>query len=366
MNSPLLRLPGAVSGDDAAASVPAHFGEPLREQRAYERGDAVVDLSHLAVITVSGADRLTWIDSMTSQRVRDLAPGSAAETLLLSPQGRIEIEMQVVDDGETLWVLTAPESAEALESFLIRMRFALRVEVRQRDDVAVLGAVVGGTAEAALRALPSAHAVWVDPWREVQPGGFQYASDRVHPAADATALRVIVPSDACDAIVDQIRAGSLRAAGLLAVRAVEVATWRPTADDLDERALPHEFDWLRSAVHLSKGCYRGQETVAKVHNLGHPPRRLVFLHLDGSAGELPADGALVTVAGHPDQPVGRVTRAATHHELGPIALALVKRSTPADAVLEVAGSDHVIPANQELIVPPDAGRTREVPRLKRI
>ena len=102
--------------------------------------------------------------------------------------------------------------------------------------------------------------------------------------------------------------------------------------DTDHRTIPHEVGWLTSAVHLDKGCYRGQETVARVHNLGRPPRRLVLLHLDGSDSDLPTTGDAVQLDG---RDVGRVGTAVRHHELGPVALALVKRQVPDDAVLTV-------------------------------
>ena len=80
-------------------------------------------------------------------------------------------------------------------------------------------------------------------------------------------------------------------AGTWAAEALRIAAWRPRLGfETDHRTIAHEVDWLRTAVHLHKGCYRGQETVARVHNLGRPPRRLVFLHLDGSGHTLPARG----------------------------------------------------------------------------
>ena len=87
-------------------------------------------------------------------------------------------------------------------------------------------------------------------------------------------------------------------AGTWAAEALRVAAWRPRLGfETDHRTIPHEVDWLRTAVHLHKGCYRGQETVARVHNLGRPPRRLVFLHLDGSGHTLPAHGDPVELDG---------------------------------------------------------------------
>jgi folate-binding Fe-S cluster repair protein YgfZ len=116
-------------------------------------------------------------------------------------------------------------------------------------------------------------------------------------------------------------------------------------------------------VHLTKGCYRGQETVAKVHNLGHPPRRLVALQLDGSDSVLPVRGAAVRVG---DAVVGAVTSAALHYEDGPIALAVVRRSVSVDAEFAVDTDAGPVSAAQEVIVPPEAGATANVPRLTRL
>ncbi|MGO3147217.1 MAG: CAF17-like 4Fe-4S cluster assembly/insertion protein YgfZ [Leucobacter sp.] len=381
MTNPFLTLPGAV-GDTAVVggAVAQHYGAPVQEQRELEAGNAVVDLSHRGILTVSGADRLSWLDSMTSQKLIGLPVGESAETLLLDPNGRIEHAIRLVDDGETAWLLVDEGSAEALFTHLNRMRFALRVEVTDRSaEFAAVLCFAGGSALEVLQELEPV-ATWVDPWAEVQRGGIQYAHGE-HAGATWNAITLVFPRSSINAVVDLVRDGTLRGAGLMSLDALEIRAWRPSrGGDVDERSIPHEFDWLRSAVHLNKGCYRGQETVAKVHNLGHPPRRVTLLHLDGSDGELPVAGALVFKAGEgsaPDaRPVGRITRAALHHEWGGIALALLKRALPADAPLEVrsgeTGADAnaapgtMIAAAQEVIVPGDAGATRDIPRLKRL
>jgi folate-binding protein YgfZ len=136
-------------------------------------------------------------------------------------------------------------------------------------------------------------------------------------------------------------------AGTWASEALRVAAWRPRLGfETDHRTIAHEVDWLRTAVHLHKGCYRGQETIARVHNLGRPPRRLVFLHLDGSGHTLPERGGEVFADG--ERPVGLLTSVARHHEHGPIGLALVKRNVPVEAVLTVGG----VSASQEVVVAP--------------
>ncbi|MBP1327168.1 folate-binding protein YgfZ [Leucobacter exalbidus] len=375
--SVFLDLPAAIA--DEATGVAAHYGEPLREQRALEGGTAVVDLSHRGIVVVSGDDRLSWLNSMTSQQLTGLRPGESTETLLLDPNGRIEYAIRVVDDGTQSWLLVDEGLAERLTAFLTRMRFALRVVVANRsEDFAVVGAFGNGAALRLLREL-NPEVEWVDPWQGVQRGGVQYARGE-HAGAHWEFTQCVFARDRLAAVTAGL-GPDVRAAGLMALAALEVRAWRPTQHgDLDERSIAHEFDWMRTAVHLTKGCYRGQETVAKVHNLGRPPRRLTLLHLDGFRGELPVPGALVYLADtakDPEaRPVGRITRATLHYEWGGIALALLKRSVPEDAELEVrsgdAGADpkssegDVIAASQEVIVPADAGASRDIPRLKRL
>ncbi|OCG72757.1 aminomethyltransferase [Microbacterium sediminis] len=343
-------------GEGAPEWVRTHYGDPIREQRALARGEAAAPLGDRGVVAVSGEDRLSWLDSITSQQVVALAPGESTELLILDPQGRIEHAAGVVDDGATTWLIADAGDVAPLAKWLTMMRFRSRVEVAVRDDLLVVGEVPGGAAEEAVRA--RSVIVWTDPWASVTPGGWQYAVAPAHPGAERAWSEALVPRDAAE----QVRA--LPLAGTIAADALRVAAWRPRwSREVDDRAIPHEADWLRSAVHLNKGCYRGQETVAKVHNLGHPPRRLVMLHLDGSDSVLPEPGAPV-LAG--DAEAGHVTSSALHHELGPIALALVSRRTPGDAALEVEAGGTRIAAAQEIIVPADAGATAEVPRLTRL
>ncbi|QIM15178.1 folate-binding protein YgfZ [Leucobacter insecticola] len=364
-------LPGAVLAEGRA--VASHYGEPLIEQRALDQGNAIVDLSHNGIVIVSGEDRLSWLHSMTSQHLLGLQPGDSVETMLLDPNGRIERVIRLVDDGAQSWLLVDEGSAAPLAEFLNRMRFALRVEVRDVSDEFASVLAFDGTAAEALRSAGPVVA-WRDPWAAVTNGGVQYARGS-HPGEAWSATQFVFERNRLGDIAQLVRAGRVRAAGLSALDALEVRACRPSQHgEVDERSIPHEFDWMRTAVHLSKGCYRGQETIAKVHNLGHPPRRLALLHLDGFGGELPVGGALVYRQGEAadpeSRPVGRVTRAALHHEWGGIALALLKRSVPEDAVLELrageTGSDadsvagQIVAATQEVIVPSDAGATRKV------
>ncbi|MFD2674387.1 CAF17-like 4Fe-4S cluster assembly/insertion protein YgfZ [Gulosibacter bifidus] len=310
---------------------------PLAQQRALANGAASVLLPNIGAVAISGPDRLKLIHSLTTQHVANLPAGESVENLVLSPQGRIEHQFGMIDDGDRAVLFS--ETATALGDWFNRMRFMMRVEI-----AALSGQVVGSFADAADAATQFGASVsWRDPWAEAT--GLSYASQPYGGAAYPLTLH----------LVDTPPADALDAATLTPLR---IAAWRPQfSTEVDDRALPHELDLLRSAVHLNKGCYRGQETVAKVHNLGHPPRRLAFLHLDGF---VPASGALVRL--EPEgKPVGRITSAAMHYEDGPIALALLKRTTNPGAVLCVDDADAPITASQTVIVSPDAGRTVQLP-----
>lgn len=422
--SPLLDAPGAVAAGpapavasglaaaDPDALVPAHYGDPLREQRLLADGLAVSALAR-DVVAVTGADRLTWLTTLSSQRLTGLAPGDGgAEALLLDAQGRIAHALAALDDGRTLLLVTEAGDGPALAALLDRMRFMLRVEVGAREDLAALGALGAGR-ERLRRAADGAGALagaWTDPWPGVVEGGTSYdvGLDSPHPGRAYAAGFVLVPATR---VVEVVRAfaaggpadegaadgppdedavenaagepaaesgGALTAvaehdalAGAMAWEALRIEAGRPRrAREVDERAIPHELDWLRTAVHLTKGCYPGQETVARTLNLGRPPRRLTLLQLDGLAGGLPAPGDVVRLG---ERPVGAVTSVARHHELGPIALALLRRGVPAEAALSVEVSEAAdgpapgarvvvgrVAAAQELLVTPE-GRAQASP-----
>ncbi|HET7530966.1 MAG TPA: glycine cleavage T C-terminal barrel domain-containing protein [Mycobacteriales bacterium] len=289
MRSPLLSRPGAVAGRTPDDAVAGHYGDPLREQRTLIENGGVVDRSHRGVVTVTGPDRLSWLHSVTSQHLTELSPETWTEALVLSPHGHVEHHLALVDDGTTTWIHVEPATAPDLVAYLDSMRFMLRVEVADvTSSYAVVTAVPGG--------------------------------DR------------IVPRDSLEQTVD---AAGLPLVGHDAWEALRVADGRPRLGfETDHRTIPHEVGWIGPAVHLDKGCYRGQETVARVHNLGRPPRRLVLLHLDGTEETLPRPHEPVLLD---DRQVGFLGTAVHHADLGPIALAVVKRSTADDAHLVVAG-----------------------------
>jgi tRNA-modifying protein YgfZ len=322
----------------------AHYGDPVREQRLLETGAGLVDRSHRGIVAVPGADRLTWLHSLTTQHLADLAPGQGTELLVLSPHGHVEHHAVVTDDGATTWLDTEPGRVAPLLDFLNRMRFLMRVEPADVTADWALLSLVG----------PAARVPGVDlPPPEVAPvPGAKFASVDV-PASATTRYAVaslpdggwvrrlgygydlLVPRASAPEWADRL---GVPWAGVWAFEALRVAARRPRLGlETDHRTIPAEVDWLAEAVHLDKGCYRGQETVARVHNLGRPPRRLVLLHLDGVlTDELPASGTPVSTLD--GREVGFVGTAARHYELGPVALAVVKRSVPDAEPLRVGES----------------------------
>jgi tRNA-modifying protein YgfZ len=333
----MLDIAGAVEAQWPDEGVAAHYGDPMREQRAMSEGQVLVDRSNRGVVKITGADRLTWLHSLTSQHLERLAPGTTAQALILNPQGQLEHHLTLTDDGTAVWAHVEPGTAAALVAYLDSMRFMMRVEVA---DV---------TSEYAVQTLAGpvpAEGAFI--FRTEQGG----SPAPIPAVAEGLARAVTTGPFGIDVIVDRGAVGKLTGtpAGMWAFEAARIAgrVARPGLDT-DHRTLPHEAGMIETAVHLNKGCYRGQETVARIHNLGHPPRRLVFLHLDGSADRLPAHGSAITL---PDGvQAGFTGSAARHFELGPIALGLIKRTVPVDATLLA----DEIAAAQEVVVSPDAG-----------
>jgi folate-binding protein YgfZ len=304
--SPLLATPGAVAADPPDAGVAAHYGDPLREQRRLTEGSGRVDVSHRDVLRVSGPERLGWLHTLTTQHLSEIAPGESTTALVLSAHGHVEHAMQVVDDGEATWLLLEPGAAATLSAYLTSMLFWTKAEV---TDVS---------------------ADWAAVWAPARRADLEALGGVVLERAGELGADHLVPRRQ---VVEAVTAEP--PAGMWALEALRVAAAAPRlGQETDHRTIPAEVGWIGSAVHLNKGCYRGQETVARVHNLGRPPRRLALLHLDGSVEELPAHGAAVEYEG---RQVGFVTSAARHFELGPIALALIKRNTPVDAPLLAGG-----------------------------
>lgn len=388
------------------AFAPEHFGNPLREQALLAQGQAWAWLSR-DVVEVSGADRLSYLTTVSTQVLTDLEnDGQSRQVLFLDANGHIlyaalAVAALVPDSGEqSVLLLVDAGCGEGLAQLLNSRRFMLRVQAQVRPDLQVAGAIGDGVQKLA-DVVKNLVTTWSDPWPGITPGGSTYFTGTRHPGANYRAGGVVValeagqtapgqeqapgqeitpgqapgPSQAAasgqeaapsqaPAAGELIQAGDLTQVGELAWEALRIEAGLPRwAREVDARAIPNELDWLRTGVHLNKGCYPGQETIARTVNLGRPPRRLVQLQLAGWQGQLPEVGARVYLPAG-DNPagkaVGTITSVARHWELGNIALALVRRGVPAQAELAVDLEAGYESASQELLVDP-AGKAEASP-----
>ena len=299
---------------------------PNLQQRALLNGEVFVELDK-KVLLVKGEDRLSWLNDIFSQKMDNLKPNQSVEALWLDVQGHVLRDFHIFDDSEKTYLITFAENFEQLLPALQRLVFRAKVTL-EISDLKVIGSFEK----------PVSDLCWKDPWPATTEGGWRYGKN---PESDWNYFESLVTN-----------LPEAESVPLEALTSLRVAAWRPWGpDEIDEKSLPHEYDWLATAVHLDKGCYRGQETVAKIHNLGAPPRRLVFLHLDGSGHELAAAGDEIIS----DAVIGKITSVANHFEMGPIALGIVKRSTKENTVSIKLKSGEIVSANLEEIVPKDAG-----------
>lgn len=367
MNSPLLEFPGAVPApeDSVDAGVPWHFGDPFAEQRSATRSAVVVDRSHREVIAVPGEERLSWLHLVLSQHLTEFGENEGTEALVLDTHGHIDSHMLVAQHDGVVYLDTdagaratsalpsmGTEGKQSLLEYLDAMRFWSKVEPRDATGELAVLTVIGPEAAEILERqgteVPS------QPYGVAGlPGG---GLIRRVPFQHVFTADLLVPRHSLVDWWKWLTDAGIRPAGTMAYESLRVEALRPRVGfDTDDRAIPHEMGWIHVAAHVAKGCYRGQETVAKVHNVGKPPRRLVLLHLDGSVEIRPETGDPIW---HGERKVGRVGSVVLHHELGPVALALLKRAAPVDVELVAGDAEQeraIAAAVDPDSVPPDTG-----------
>ena len=325
-------VPAPETGPDAGAVW--HYGDPLGEQRAAADGAVVVDRSHRAVLTLTGNDRKTWLHSISSQHVSDLPDGAVTQNLSLDGQGRVEDHwIQTQLDGVT-YLDTEPWRGEPLLTYLRKMVFWSDVAV-EPADLAVLSLLGPRLADPqvldalGVGSLPAEDAGRGASRRRISAQNAR-PGHRAGPGGAARSGRSVATSGSSTRACGPPVCGRTKPIGWPRCGPALAST--PTSGRSRTR-------WAGSAaaVHLDKGCYRGQETVARVHNLGKPPRMLVLVHLDGST-DRPATGDPLLAGG---RTVGRLGTVVDHVDEGPIALALLKRGLPADTALTTGGEAEV-------------------------
>lgn len=329
-----------------------HYGEPLSEQRAITSTGAIVDRSHRRVIRVTGPEAAAFLHNLLSQKLDDVQAGWSGSALDLDTQGRIlhTMDIAVTTDtsadanasagdgagsgtGDGAGAAAAPEGLafyldceagkfDSLRDFLQKMIFWSQVTIEEADLAIIT--VLGGPTDIQL---PS-QTVYSRTVSTATPADASSAQPTTG-LWEASRTDIAVPREQLEAAVEELESTGLQLIGLMAYTAERVKALEAESVDLDEKSIPHEIPhWIGrgervGAVHLEKGCYRGQETVARVENLGRSPRVLVLLHLDGSAPTMPSPGADIQVKG---RRVGKLGTVIDDYDYGPIALGIIKRS----------------------------------------
>ncbi len=289
-------------------------------------GVVAVERPDLAVLELHGADVLRYLHSVSTQHTEGLRPGDATRALLLSPKGKIEFafRLAVLDGGVLLD--TEAEAAQALAERLARFvfRYDVRVGAPRPGAVSLLGPGADRALAAAGLPLP--------------PAG---RGDAVRPTAQGLVahrgeLGVDLIGERAPGALEALEGAGVARAPLEIHELLRVERGLPRwGRELTDDVLAEEAGLLGSSVHLDKGCYPGQETVARVHNLGQVQRRLAGLRFeDPDCAPPPARTDLVAGDG---RRAGQVRSAVRHPDLGTIALAYVRRMVaPGERVL--AGS----------------------------
>ncbi len=304
---------------------------PLIRQRMFSEGEVNAE-TNFGLVRVSGEDRLSWLNSLFSQKLDQLSVGDSVETLSLDAQGRIQQIIRVIATDDSLLLITTKDAIDELHDYLLKMRFRKIVDIEKGDENII-----------ASFNKPISDVFWKDSWPEIQIGGYRYGTRNIsHPLF----LNVLDESPA--GLVD-----------FETIEPLRIYAGRPAETEIDEKTLPHELDLLTSAVHLQKGCYKGQEAVAKVHKLGHPPRRLTMLYLEDGT-DLPEVGDELMFN---ERVVGKITAVGNHFEAGPIALALIKRNIDPMAELKFENGLRV---TQEILVPQSAGSVSDIPKMPKL
>jgi tRNA-modifying protein YgfZ len=243
-----------------------------------------------AFVRVQGPDAEDYLQRMLSNDVAVLAPGGSCDALLLTPKARVVAPLRVLRRGpDDFLLLTEPELGERLRAELTRMRFAAKAEIELEEHTSSV--VFGGEA----RGIPNED--YGEPATEV-------LDEPLEPTLDETELETL-----------RIGAGT--------------PAW---GKEIDDRVLPAEAGLVERAVSLTKGCYPGQEPIARLHYRGHANRGLRVLRIEGP--ELPAPDAELRYG---EKAVGRVTSAA-RADGGVVALAYVRAEVPEDAELAVGST----------------------------
>lgn len=311
--------------------VPMAFEHVELEYAAIRKGCALVDLPQSGTIEATGADRIGFLNNLLTQELKTLEPMASVRSFWLNRKGRIDADLRLVDDGGRLLMaadaLVAAATAEALAEFV----FAEDVTLADATETLHRLALHGPRAAQALMAVADTDEhVGLEPGRAmtVMVAGASVLVEREDSAGEV-GLVLTMPADAARTVYERL-AGvkGVRPCGWLAYNIARIeAGWPLFQIDFSSESLPAETGVLHDRVSFTKGCYLGQEVVARMQSLGKPKQVLVALRLaEGQAPRLPAERASIYADAQGDKAIGNVTSSTIAPMLSaaPIALAQVR------------------------------------------
>ena len=294
---------------------------------------AIVDRPGRGAVLVAGPDAVSFLQALVSADLDPLGDGDGVHSLLLTPQGKLDVDFRLLRVGDDVWLDTDPDYGPRLAASLERFRIRVKADVTDRSGEWQTFSLIGPRvfdrfANAPMPAALHAHVAW--------------SETRV--VRTSRGLDVVGPRVAVAAARDQLVADGWPAVGPVAFEAFRIETGVPRQpDELDDSTIPQEAFLERDAVSFTKGCFLGQELVCRIDSRGHVNRFLrKLVSIDGP---LPVRGAEIVVDG---KVVGTVTSAAPP-ELAVGALGYVRREVEPPATAELRGPDGVTTVRVEAL-----------------
>lgn len=320
------------------------FGNPADEYTAAVSGAALFDLSHWTQLELAGSDRAKFLHNFCTNDIKELAAGSGCQAFLTNVQGKLLAHLFVYAGDAALHLIAAPGTAERIIKHLSRYQINEEVTFRDVSGERGLLLVAGPGAGVMLRDIGCD----VQPFVDGQHRQFPWASSELRIFRNdflrLSGYFVSATAEALDAFAATvIRAGAVRA-GAAVFHSLRIGAGFPLYGvDLSDANLAQEANLTAQAISFAKGCYLGQEPIARIDALGHVNQQFRILRM--TDGPVPVPGTEVLTADDEPRKIGQITSAALNYGTGsPVALALMKRNydTPGLAVGVPVGGQTIV------------------------
>lgn len=343
-NRPAISAAAAENGLRSSCAA-ADYGDAAAEYEALVHGAAVVDLGCRTRLELTGDDRASFLHNLCTNEIRKLTAGSGCEAFLLNVQGRILGHVLIFCRERSLLLETVSGAAQSLANHLEHYHIREAVEIHDRGESWGELFLAGPRAEQLIVRLidvtpPTLHLSGID--REVS--GDWFSLWRID-LGSLQGFLIFYPASKRSSLWELFVSAGARPCGSSALETARIeAGWPLYGEDISERNLPQEVNRDQQTISFVKGCYLGQETVARIDALGHVNKRLVRLKVDSR--EVPSRGMPLSRGG---AVVGEITSACFSPRLhAPLALAYVRCGvdTPGSRLESAAGPCQVVPSGE--------------------